>query len=272
MRAFHISCLSTVMSFVAEYFRELLQLLKLEIQLLSVLPDASERRELHRGFRVVSQNIQCLHDGSHLLQYVIDLLALPPELPGCIVEAGCFRGGSTAKVSLVASMLNRKLVVFDSFEGLPPNLEPHHRSILGHSIENWFQPGNFRCSIDEVKSNVKRFGALESCDFVKGWFETTMPLFAEPIVAAYLDVDLAASTRTCLTFLYPKIVPGGLLYSQDGDFPLVTSVFDDDEFWKREVGCDKPAIEGLGRRKMLRIRKPIVAAPVKHELRPANQR
>jgi O-methyltransferase len=250
------------MNSVADYFHELLLVAKLELQLLSVLPSALERQRLHRRLRVATRNIECLHDGSHLLQYVIDLLALPSDLPGCIVEAGCFKGGGTAKLSHVARMLNRRLVVFDSFEGLPPNLERHEESILGHSIENWFQTGKFRCSLEEVKSNVERFGDLESCDFIKGWFEATMPTYAGPIVAAYLDVDLAASTRTCLKFLYPRIVPGGILYSQDGDFPLVISVFNDDEFWRREVGCEKPAIEGLGRRKILSIKKPVIAATV----------
>jgi O-methyltransferase len=48
-----------------------------------------------------------------------------------------------------------------------------------------------------------------------------------------------------------------VLLSQDGHLPLVISVFDDDIFWEREVGCQKPIIEGLGKRKLLRIRKPV---------------
>jgi O-methyltransferase len=160
-------------------------------------------------------------------------------------------------------MLKRRLVVFDSFKGFPPNCEPHKKSILGHSIDGWFREGNFRGTLDEVKSNVARFGDLGSCEFIEGWFDTTMPFFSEPILAAYLDVDLVASTKTCLRYLYPQIVPGGLLYSQDGDFPLVIKVFDDDKFWEEEVGCQKPMIEGLGKRKMLRIKK--LGPPVNHE-------
>ena len=52
---------------------------------------------------------------------------------------------------------------------------------------------------------------------------------------------------------YPKIVRGGVLMSQDGDFPLVIDVFDDDDFWKNVVGCDKPAMQGLRQSKMLTI-------------------
>jgi O-methyltransferase len=107
-----------------------------------------------------------------------------------------------------------------------------------------------------VKSNITRFGEIEPCRFIKGWFDETMPCFSEPIVAAYIDVDLASSTRMCLRYLYPRIVPGGILYSQDGDFPLVIDVFRDDRFWEETVGYPKPPIEGLGKSKMLKIVKP----------------
>src|SRR5215471_5744452 len=39
--------------------------------------------------------------------------------PGDIVECGCYLGASTAKFSILASLLGRPLRVFDSFEGLP---------------------------------------------------------------------------------------------------------------------------------------------------------
>jgi len=84
-----------------------------------------------------------------------------------------------------------------------------------------------------------------------------MPKFSKSIVAIYLDVDLASSTRTCLKYLYPLLVPGGVLYSQDGHLPLVIDVFKDDEFWKKEVSYPKPHIEGLGKKKLIKIVKPI---------------
>jgi O-methyltransferase len=80
-----------------------------------------------------------------------------------------------------------------------------------------------------------------------------MPTFEGRVCAAYLDVDLAASTRTCLKYLYPKLSPGGVLMSQDGDFPLVLEVFNDEQFWEHEIGAPMPRVEGLGRKKMLKI-------------------
>jgi O-methyltransferase len=86
-----------------------------------------------------------------------------------------------------------------------------------------------------------------------GWFEDTLKDFHEPIAVAFLDVDLAASTRTCLKYLYPRITEGGVLFSHDGYMPLVRAVFADTQFWEQEVGCRMPTVEGLGRRKLLRI-------------------
>jgi O-methyltransferase len=110
--------------------------------------------------------------------------------------------------------------------------------------------------LEEVKQNVRDYGEIGVCKFIKGWFSETMPSFSAPIAIIYLDVDLAASTRTCLKYLYPKLVHGGVLYSHDGHIPLVVEVFDDDAFWNEELGCTKPVIEGLYRQKLIKIIKP----------------
>lgn len=235
-----------------EYFR----LAKLQRELIELGLSSKEQRALLQRFLLVSKNVPCPHNPSHILAFVVELFRLAPEVKGGIVEAGAYRGGSTAKISIVAQSLGRPFHVFDSFEGLPANEEAHETSILGHSIKNWFREGEFRGSLEEVRNNVKVYGEIEPCRFIPGWFEDSMPGFNEPIAAAYIDVDLASSTRTCLKYLYPRLSPGGVLISQDGDFPLVMAVFDDDAFWCNEIGCEKPTIEGLGRSKMLRIVKP----------------
>jgi O-methyltransferase len=107
-----------------------------------------------------------------------------------------------------------------------------------------------------VRANVGRFGAIDVCEFVPGWFEDTLRRFRDPIAVAYVDVDLAASTRTCLQYLYPLLEPGGVILSHDGHLPLCLQVIRDDTFWKKSVGAPRPHIPGLDRRKLLRISKP----------------
>jgi O-methyltransferase len=238
---------------VPEYFR----LARLQRELLEAGVSSEDQRALLRRFLHVSKNVPCPHNPSHILAFVVELYRLAPEVQGGIIEAGAYRGGSTAKISIVAHNLGRPFHVFDSFQGLPANQESHDTSIMGHSIKDWFREGEFCGSLEEVRRNVTEHGEIEPCNFIPGWFEDTMPGFDKQIAAAYIDVDLASSTRTCLKYLYPRLSPGGVLVSQDGDFPLVMAVFDDDSFWRGEVGCEKPTIDGLGRDKILRIVKPI---------------
>jgi len=163
------------------------------------------RIELIKSFFKISLNIESPHTLAEILAYTTTILETPKSIKGCFVEAGCYKGGSTAKFSLATAITKRKLIVFDSFEGIPETYE------------------NFK----------------------------------QPIAGIYLDVDLASSTRTCLKYLYPLLEPGGVLYSQDGHLPLVIAIFNDTEYWENEVGCQKPYIEGLGRRKLLKIKKQI---------------
>jgi len=199
----------------------------------------------------ISLHVWCVHTEEEILEIAAAILATPPELEGVVVEAGCYKGGSTAKLSLAARLANRRLVVFDSFEGLPDTDEPPQRSILGESAH--FKGGLYRGAYAEVIDNVRRFGDVGRCRFVKGWFEDTMPGFAEDVVVGFLDVDLASSTRTCIKFLFPRLRVGGSLFSQDGHLPLVIDVLEDDEFWKHEVGRSKPPMDGLRTTKLVRM-------------------
>jgi O-methyltransferase len=217
-------------------------------------PAASRRRRAGLALKSyrISERLDCPHAQAEVLACMDSILRVQGE--GSIVEAGCYKGGSTAKFSLAARIRNRPLFVFDSFEGIPPNNEKHERDIFG--ARAGFAPGDYKGSLEEVRSNLQKYGCLDSCIFVKGWFEDTLPSFDRPVAVAYIDVDLASSTRTCLKYLYPLLIPGGVLLSQDGHLPLVLDVFRDEDFWKNEVHCEMPCIEGLGASKLLKIVKP----------------
>jgi O-methyltransferase len=205
----------------------------------------------------IQRKVTCTHIQSHILPCFNDILKLS-EKPGIVVEAGCYKGGSSAKFSLAAKKAKKDLYIFDSFEGLPENNEPHDKNIYNGSIKSAFIGGKYCGTKDEVKNNIRKFGEYSNCRFIKGWLEKTLPSLNLPISVAYIDVDLASSTKTCLKYLYPLLIPGGALYSQDGDFPLVLDVFNDDNFWKNEVGCKKPKMEGIGTSKIIKITKPLL--------------
>ena len=215
-----------------------------------------QKMQILKNIYRVTFHVSCPHNNHEMLSYISTILSIPPGVKGCVVEAGSFKGGSGAKFSIACKMVERKLVLFDSFEGIPDNIEPHKFTIDGRDYTNKFVEGSFCGTYDEVISNITKYGEISACEFVKGWFDETMPYFEEPICAIYMDVDLASSTKTCLKYLYPLLVSGGVLYSQDGHLPLVIAVFKDEEFWKNEVGFPKPHIEGLGKQKLIKIIKP----------------
>jgi O-methyltransferase len=212
-----------------------------------------DKIKLINRFINISRHIESPHTMDEILSFVESVLFIPSNVDGPIVEAGCYKGSSSAKFSIVAKMVNRQLIIYDSFEGIPENNEPHTYSIYGETVG--FRKGDYSGNLDEVKSNICKYGEIDACKFVKGWFDNTMPALTGPIVAAYIDVDLASSTQTCIKYIYPLIVNGGYLYSQDGHLPLVIDVFNNDEFWEREVGCKKPLIHGLGTNKIIKIQK-----------------
>lgn len=201
----------------------------------------------------ISYHVRCEHSQTEIIRFIRAILSIPSNQDGCVIEAGSFKGGSTAKFSLAARLANRELLVFDSFEGIPENSEPHDKNIFGGRVG--FFRGDYCGTLEEVKANVSRFGDIGVCRFVKGFFKDTMPHFDRPVAVAYLDVDLASSTRTCLKHLWPLLIPGGVIFSQDGHLPLVLDVFEDDRFWSGEVGVPKPTPMNVGTNKLIWVQK-----------------
>jgi O-methyltransferase len=136
------------------------------------------------------------------LAMAVKLLEIPPDVHGVVVECGCFLGGSTANLSLICEIVGRDLIVYDSFEGLPSPTQNDRHAKRPEST------GFFKGSFDEVKANVRKYGAIEQCTFVKGWFKDTLPGHKEPVVLCFLDVDYETSpARLHLQPLAPSHAP-----------------------------------------------------------------
>lgn len=204
-------------------------------------------------FYSISYYVDCPHTEHEMLVITKQILNLGAGVPGTIVEAGSFHGGSTAKLSLVAKLCGRSFNVFDSFEGMPENAEAHGKSIYGR--EHHFPKGSHAVGIEEVKGNVARYGNIAGVEFHKGFFSDTMPHFHEPVAAAAINVDLVQSTRDCFHYLYPLLSSGGIIISQDAHFPWIIELFNDAAFWRDEIGIAKPTMDGLGTLKFVTVRK-----------------
>ena len=128
------------------------------------------------------------------LAMALKILETAPEVEGAVVECGTWKGGSAVNLSMVCKMTGRKLLIYDSFEGLPEKAE-------GDREGDKYDEGDYAGSLEEVRENIHKYGCIDSCEFVKGWFNDTLPDLNSPVLLAFLDVDLEASLETCVRYL-----------------------------------------------------------------------
>ena len=187
---------------------------------------------------------------SHFLEHVAlvgAVLNVPRALGGGVVECGCYKGGSTASLSLACAAVGRTLHVFDSFAGLPePDAHDRVHLLPDVRVLHSYEAGAWCGTLDEVKANVGRYGAIESCRFHPGYFAETLPDFHERCVLAFLDVDLVESLKPCLKRLWPLLAEGGLVFSHEASHHEIAGVFFDAAWWRAELGQPAPGLVGAG--------------------------
>lgn len=167
------------------------------------------------------------------------LLEMPPEREGAVVECGCFQGGSATNLSLVCEIAGRELILYDSFEGLPP-------SEVGEKYANEFTEGAFMGSLETVRTNITERGAIDVCTFRKGWFKDTLPHHTENIVMMMLDVDFQASLHDCLLHLWPRLRPMGYVFIDEYVIVDYCAVFFSERYWRTYFDCTPPGLFGVG--------------------------
>ncbi|MFN8642666.1 MAG: class I SAM-dependent methyltransferase [Candidatus Binatia bacterium] len=208
------------------------------------------RWQLLRQFVRITNRVRAYHTQAEMLAVAAAILQCRGQAGLTVVECGAGKGASTAKLSLATKLAGGRLLVFDSFRGLRPVASSTR---ISRAAAWCFAPppspaGCARCSAPSA------FGAPQVVEYRKGWFADTLPAFDEPVDVALLDVDLLASTRTCLVHLAPRLRPGGVIFTQDGHLRAVAGLLTDPAFWIDEVGVAPPRIDGAGREKFLAIR------------------
>jgi macrocin-O-methyltransferase TylF-like protien len=172
---------------------------------------------------------------------------LRSTVPGVVVECGCFKGGSTATLSVACRKARRRLNVFDSFCGLPePTAEDQNHTVLSDSEIHQYQKGAFSGSLETVKRTVSKHGAIDVCRFWPGYFEDTLPQFKEPVAVAFCDVDLVESLKTCVRYLWPLMPNGATLFTHEAHHLEVAKLFHDDVWWEKTLAQKAPGLIGAG--------------------------
>ncbi|MDH3582998.1 MAG: TylF/MycF family methyltransferase, partial [Phycisphaerae bacterium] len=174
-------------------------------------------------------------------------LSIPRSMEGDVVECGCFKGSSTSSLSLACALTGRRLLVCDSFEGLPEVAE-HDRVHVTEVHERYevYAKGEYQGRLDEVKSNVSRYGNVNCCEFFPGYFDKSLPGLKGRFAMVFLDVDLTESLKSCLTNLWPQMEQGAPLYTHEACQLKYVSLFFDDGWWRENVQEQAPGLIGAG--------------------------
>jgi len=173
-------------------------------------------RQVGRDWPTEAETMVGIERLAHLESCVGEVLR--NGIPGDLVETGVWRGGASILMRAVLKVygdLERKVWLFDSFEGLPvadPDQYPADRNDRLSSLSAYLG-----VSLEQVRTNFARYGLLDDqVRFVKGWFKDTVPgAPVDKIAVLRLDGDMYESTIQVLEGLYSKVSPGGFVVVDD---------------------------------------------------------
>lgn len=149
------------------------------------------------------------------------------QIKGDFVECGVWRGGSMAAAAqtlLAGGDSSRQLWMYDTFDGMS---QPTDQDIdfMGQTAETLLKQQDRHDAqsvwcfspLEEVKTAMADTGyPLEKISFVQGKVENTLPTQTPRRISLLrLDTDWYESTRCELEYLFPKLVPGGVLIVDD---------------------------------------------------------
>ena len=207
-------------------------------------PDSDCRRELLTKFRRIESYVKCSHAEGEILR-MADFL-LRTHVDGSMVECGCYHGGSTAKLSLIARVTGKRLYVCDSFQGLPPVDEGDGSYSSTYGERSHFKQGDYAVGLVDVRNNVSRYGDISCCEFVEGFFSQSLPNLSISPCFVFMDVDLISSARDVIRHLWPTLRSGGRFFTHEGSHPEFIRGIMDAGYWQESVGHPPPTIFGAG--------------------------
>lgn len=133
------------------------------------------------------------------------------DIPGDVVELGCFNGGSSIYIRAALDLLGskKKFHVYDSWQGVP---EP--------TIEDAFEPYPFKKGeVVSTRENFEKTFLERSLGLPcihSGWF-AEIPAIEWPasIAFAFMDSDLYQPILDSWEKVYPRMSPGGVVLLDD---------------------------------------------------------
>jgi hypothetical protein len=139
------------------------------------------------------------------LMHIGHFLLETTNVTGDVVELGCHEGKLSA---VLASLTNKPLWVYDSFQGLPA------RSTHDITRPDFF-PGQLKAERQIIEDRFKAYDLLPPI-IVEKWFKDLTPDdLPHRISFALLDGDFHDSIRDSLRAVYKRMTPSGIVAIDD---------------------------------------------------------
>lgn len=164
-----------------------------------------------QGQRIISEQV-----GAGELQYIWQSLeaVLDADIPGDIVEFGCYIGTTSLFIRRLLDQKGqshtRAFHVYDSFAGLPAKTQQDISPAGTHFTAGELSVGK--------KDFLQQFRAAHLTPPLvhKAWFDELRPTDIPGTIAfAYLDGDFYESILTSLSWVWPRLSPGGMVLIDD---------------------------------------------------------
>ncbi|OYX54097.1 hypothetical protein B7Y92_00305 [Candidatus Saccharibacteria bacterium 32-50-13] len=135
---------------------------------------------------------------------------LMADIKGDVVEFGCYVGTTSVPVGKRLMSTDKKLFVYDSFEGLP---EKTHQDESPTGTQ--FVAGELTASKKQLIKNFKQAGVPLPI-ITKEWFSNVTPdQIPETIAFAFLDGDYYRSVLDSLRLIWNRLSPEAVIIIDD---------------------------------------------------------
>lgn len=165
--------------------------------------------------------------------------ALTDDVPGHVVELGCFDGGTTVMLRRLLDMLGqeREIHIYDSWQGVPAPVDYDRPAPGVQPFEKGFCSTQRRVFEDNFAASGLRMPIVHS-----GWFaDIPDEDYPSPIAFALFDGDLYSSIVDSFTKVYGKLSRGARVVIDDYEWERLPGV-------KKACAdflCDKPERESM---------------------------
>ncbi|NBX98507.1 hypothetical protein EB118_08540 [bacterium] len=166
-------------------------------------------KKLIKNHRIISDQIR--EDELFVLLSELKRV-LDTGVEGDVVELGCFEGTSALFIQRVLKQLSldKKLWLYDSFEGLPDKTTEDD-SAMGAQ----FKQGELKASKAVLAKNFVKAG-LKIPEIKRAWFYELDPGdLPDKVCFAFLDGDFYESILDSLKLVWPKMAQGSTLIIDD---------------------------------------------------------